>query len=145
MGQHNPFGAKAPWAGVVVNQGLRLGGLRNPPQWQEGHRATTALSNWEGAGGMETWCCTAVALSGRGGVIDRRHGLQPDWGERNGRNFSGGAGNVSAGRTRTPLHSSKEGRAATLDLRLCAPVLYSTAIFEGESTTLRSLVRSSPG
>jgi len=32
MGQHNPFGAKDPWAVVVVNKGLRLGGLRNPPE-----------------------------------------------------------------------------------------------------------------
>src|SRR5262249_56370103 len=87
-----------------------------------------ALSNWEGGGGMQTWCFTPVELSGRVGSIARRHGLKPDWGELNVRNFRGGAGNVSEGRTRTPFHISKEWRVETLDLRLHAPVLYSTFI-----------------
>jgi hypothetical protein len=34
-----------------VNEGLRLGGLRNPPAQQEGQEATKALSNWEVRGG----------------------------------------------------------------------------------------------
>ena len=94
---------------VVVKKGSRLGGLRNPPEWQEGQRATKALSNWEGRGGMQTWCFTPGALSGRVELIERRHGLKPDWGELNVRNFSGGAGNVRDGRTRTPRHNRKSG------------------------------------
>ena len=77
---------------------------------------------------MQTWCLTPVELSGRVGLIERRHGLKPDWGELNVRNFRGGAGNVSEGRTRNPRHLSKEWRVETLDLRLCAPVLYSTLV-----------------
>src|SRR5262245_26430432 len=85
---------------------------------------------------MQTWCFTPVELSGRVGLIARRHGLKPDWGELTVRNFRGGAGNVSEGRTRTPLHTSKEWRAETLDLRLCAPVLYSTEKRVGNTRTV---------
>src|SRR5215475_483891 len=77
---------------------------------------------------MQTWCFTPFELSGRVGLIDRRHGLKPDWGEPNVRNFRGGAGNVRDGRTRNPRHLSKEWRVETLDLRLRASVLYSTLV-----------------
>ena len=56
----------------------------------------------------------------------RQAGLKPYWGKPTVRNFRGGAGNVRDGRTRTPLHISKEWRVETLGLRLRAPVLYST-------------------
>ena len=81
--------------------------LRNPPERQEGQGATKALSNWEGRGGMQTWCFTPAGLSGRVGLMERRHGLKPDWGELNVRNFRGGAGNVNEGRTRNPPHNRK--------------------------------------
>src|SRR5215475_1885337 len=75
---------------------------------------------------MQTWCLTPAWSAGRVGLIARHHGLKPDWREPNVRNFRGGAGNVSEGRTRNPLHISKEWRVETLGLRLRAPVLYST-------------------
>ncbi len=78
----------------------RLGGLRNPPERQEGQGTTKTLSNWEDVGGMQTWCFTPAGLSGRVGLIARRHGLKPDWEELNVRNFRGGAGNVNEGRTK---------------------------------------------
>jgi len=59
-------------------------------------------------------------------VIARHQGLKPYWGKPTVRNFRVGAGNVRDGRTRTPLHISKEWRVETLGLRLRAPVLYST-------------------
>src|SRR5215510_13944022 len=64
--------------------------------------------------------------SGKGGLQTSCPWLRKNGGKPAVRNFRGGAGNVSEGRTRTPLHISKEWRAETLDLRLCAPVLYST-------------------
>src|SRR5262245_54938641 len=67
--------------------------------------------SWEVSGGRQTWCFTPAALSGRVGLIERHRGLKPDWGELNVRNFRGGAGNVSDGRTRTPPHNRmSEGR-----------------------------------
>jgi hypothetical protein len=75
---------------------------------------------------MQTWCLPSVELSGRVELIARRLGLKPDWGELNVRNLRGGAGNVSEGRTRNPLHTWKEWRGETLALRLCAPMLYAT-------------------
>ena len=81
---------------------------------------------------MQTWCFTPGARSGRVGLIERRHGLKPDWGELTVRNFSGGAGNVKEGRTRTPPHNRKSGESETPDLRLRAPVLYSTEIHHHE-------------
>jgi hypothetical protein len=98
---------------------------------RDGRRAKERRRRYQtekAGGGMQTWCFTPVALSGRVGLIDRRHGLKPDWGELNVRNFRGGAGNVRDGRTRNPRHISKEWRAETLDLRLRAPVLYSTIL-----------------
>jgi hypothetical protein len=110
------------------NAGPRLGGLRNPPVMAGGPRSDEGAIKLEVGGGMQTWCFTSVDLSGRVGLIDRRHGLKPDWGELNVRNFRGGAGNVRDGRTRNPRHLSKEWRVETLDLRLRAPVLYSTSL-----------------
>jgi hypothetical protein len=81
---------------------------------------------------MQTWCLTSLVLSGRVGLIERHRGLKPDGGELNVRNFRGGVGNVSEGRTRNPLHTSKEWRVETLDLRLRAPVLYSTSLLRRE-------------
>src|SRR5262249_7567786 len=75
---------------------------------------------------MQTWCLTSLVLSGRVELSESRHGLKPDWGKPTVRNFRGGAGNVSDGRIRTPLHRSKEWNMETLGLRLRAPVLYST-------------------
>ena len=108
------------------NGSLRLGGLRNPPVMAGGLRNDEGAIELEVGGGMQTWCFTPFELSGRVGLIDRRHGLKPDWGELNVRKFRGGAGNVRDGRTRNPRHLSKEWRVETLYLRLRAPVLYST-------------------
>jgi len=108
------------------NESLRVGGLRNPPVTAGGPRSDEGAIKLEVGEGMQTWCLTSVDLSGRVGLIERRHGLKPDWGELNVRNFRGGAGNVRDGRTRNPRHTSKEWRVETLDLRLRAPVLYST-------------------
>src|SRR5262249_7612128 len=69
-----------------------------------------------------------VDLVGRVRLIERHHGLKPDWGKLTIRNFRGGTGNVGDGRTRTPLHRSKEWNVETLDLRPRAPVLYSTSL-----------------
>jgi hypothetical protein len=74
-------------------------------------------------------------------VIARHQGLKPYWGKPTVRNFRGGAGNVRDGRTRTPLHASKEWRAETLGLRLRAPVLYSTL---GKEEPLRLARRFEP-
>jgi len=63
-----------------------------------------------GSGGMQTWCLTSLVLSGRVELSERRHGLKPDWGELNVRNFRGGAGNVNEGRTRNPPHNRKSER-----------------------------------
>ena len=75
---------------------------------------------------MQTWRLIPARSKGRGEVIARHQSLKPYWGKPTVRNFRGGAGNVRDGRTRTPLHTSKEWRAETLGLRLRAPVLYST-------------------
>src|SRR5882672_11752590 len=75
---------------------------------------------------MQTWRLIPARSPGRGAVIARHQGLKPYWGKPTVRNFRGGVGNVRDGRTRTPLHLSKEWRAETLGLRLHAPVPYST-------------------
>jgi hypothetical protein len=108
------------------DEDLRLGGLSKPPERQEGLLATTPLSNCGPVGGMQTWGFLPARATGRGEVIARHQGLKPYWGQPTVRNFRGGAGNVRDGRTRTPLHLSKEWRAETLGLRLRAPVPYST-------------------
>jgi len=75
---------------------------------------------------MRTWRLIPEGSGGRVRMIGRHSSLKPDWGKPTVRNFRGGAGNVSDGRTRTPLHRSKEWNVETLGLRLRAPVLYST-------------------
>src|SRR4051794_6639612 len=75
---------------------------------------------------MQTWRLIPARSPGRGAVIARHQGLKPYWGKPTVRHCRGGAGNVRDGRTRTPLHVSKEWRAETLGLRLHAPVPYST-------------------
>jgi hypothetical protein len=76
-------------------------------------------------------------------VIARHQSLKPYWGKPTVRNFRGGAGNVRDGRTRTPLHISKEWRAETLGLRLRAPVLYSTTE-DNLNTVAESSMQSLP-
>ena len=90
---------------------------------------TKPLSNCRSAGSMHPWRLLPARSTGRGEVIARHQSLKPYWGKPTVRNFSGGAGNVRDGRTRTPLHISKEWRVETLGLRLRAPVLYSTESF----------------
>src|SRR5215831_10346106 len=75
---------------------------------------------------MQPWRLIPARATGRGEVLARHQSLKPYWGNPTVRNFRGGAGNVRDGRTRIPLHISKEWRVETLGLRLRAPVLYST-------------------
>ena len=78
------------------------------------------------SGSMRTWRLISVDVAGRVRLIERRHGLKPDWGKLTVRHCRGGAGNVSHGWIRTPLHTSKEWNVETPYLKLRAPVLYST-------------------
>src|SRR5262249_53539745 len=93
------------------------------------------------SGSMRTWRLTPGSLAGRVRLIARRHGLKPDWGKPTVRHCRGGAGNVSDGRPRTPLHRSKEWNVETLGLRLRAPVLYSTPTAAPDRSRLLVLSR----
>src|SRR5262249_33509155 len=43
---------------------------------QEGQSATKALSNGRPSGSMQTWCLAPTGPAGRGGLIERHHGLK---------------------------------------------------------------------
>src|SRR5262249_36731758 len=105
-------------------QNLRLGGRTKPPLKAGRRSRDEGLTKLRSSGSMLTWSLIPLELIGRVRLIERRHGLKPDWGKPTVRNFRGDAGNVSHGRIRNPPHNRKsEGRK--LPTYSCAR-LYST-------------------
>src|SRR6266851_596958 len=74
-----------------------------------GAQATKTVSNaWE-AGGMQTWCLIRAVAGGMGGLIVPTRWREASWGQGTIRHVREGAGNVTQGRTRHPLHDRTRG------------------------------------
>src|SRR5262249_59137262 len=83
------------WASV------RLGGRTKPPVKAGRPSRDEDLIKLRSKGSMRTWRLIPEGSGGRVRMIGRHSSLKPDWGKPTVRNFRGGAGNVSDGRTKS--------------------------------------------
>ncbi len=104
----SPWATERPWATVVP--GVPCGWLIMPAEGA--HRCSgdeDRITNaWE-AGGMQTWCLIRAVVGGMGGLIVQTLWREASWGQCTIRHVREGAGNVTQGRTRHPLHDRKRG------------------------------------